>query len=163
MNAWSDDSHLVDILLEHGWDEDEDGVRHRSSHFRPPFYYFYCCCENKDERAQAAAVLQECRMCIMQFVLLKPVLVLLPYFLRICQLNLDKRPPYHDGHVDFGSTSLYITLCGNVSVGLAFYGLVSFYHAIVDELAWCEPWPKFLCIKGVVFMTFWQVGEQYIQ
>ena len=43
-------------------------------------------------------------MCIMQFVLLKPVLVMLPYLLRLCQLNLDKRPPYHDGHVDFGST-----------------------------------------------------------
>ena len=70
--------------------------------------------------------------------------------------HLRRRRRRHRRHHD--RQSLYITLCGNVSVGLAFYGLVSFYHAIMDELAWCDPWPKFLCIKGVVFMTFWQVG-----
>ena len=44
----------------------------------------------------------------------------------------------------------------NVSVFVAFSGLVKFYHAVHNELAWCRPFPKFMCIKGVVFMTFWQ-------
>lgn len=39
---------------------------------------------------------------------------------------------------------------------MAFSGLIKFYHAVQDELAWCKPFPKFLCIKGIVFMTFWQ-------
>jgi hypothetical protein len=39
---------------------------------------------------------------------------------------------------------------------LAFYGLLSFYHGVEKDLEWCDPWPKFLCIKGVVFLTFWQ-------
>ena len=44
----------------------------------------------------------------------------------------------------------------NVSIFLAFAGLVKFYHAVRDDLAWCQPFNKFMTIKGVVFMTFWQ-------
>ena len=34
--------------------------------------------------------------------------------------------------------------------------LVSFYHAFAKELAPFRPLAQFLCIKGVVFLAFWQ-------
>jgi hypothetical protein len=58
--------------------------------------------------------------------------------------------------LDPTTPQLYITIVTNFSIFFAFRGLVRFYHATRSNLAWCDPWPKFLCIKGVVFMTFWQ-------
>jgi len=56
----------------------------------------------------------------------------------------------------FLSLSFFIALTVNFSVFLAFSGLLKFYHAVRDDLQWIRPWPKFLTIKGVVFLTFWQ-------
>ncbi|GAB4831283.1 hypothetical protein Ancab_040232 [Ancistrocladus abbreviatus] len=44
----------------------------------------------------------------------------------------------------------------NVSVSLALYSLVVFYHVFAKELAPHKPLAKFLCIKGIVFFCFWQ-------
>ncbi|XVF25884.1 hypothetical protein REPUB_Repub13aG0252400 [Reevesia pubescens] len=44
----------------------------------------------------------------------------------------------------------------NISVSLALYSLVVFYHVFAKELAPHKPLAKFLCIKGIVFFCFWQ-------
>ncbi|KAJ0983719.1 hypothetical protein J5N97_011974 [Dioscorea zingiberensis] len=48
------------------------------------------------------------------------------------------------------------TIILNISVSLALYALVVFYHVFTKELALHKPLAKFLCIKGIVFFCFWQ-------
>lgn len=99
-------------------------------------------------RLKAEAVLDQCQMYAMQFVLLRPVTAI--GWLVSNQLVEPKQ------FLDPTTPQLYITIITNGSIFFAFRGLVRFYHATRSNLAWCNPWPKFLCIKGVVFMTFWQ-------
>ena len=49
---------------------------------------------------------------------------------------------------------LAITVALNVSVTLAVYALILFYHAFAEVIGDRNPLRKFLCIKGVVFATF---------
>ncbi|XP_072951042.1 uncharacterized protein [Typha angustifolia] len=48
------------------------------------------------------------------------------------------------------------TIILNISVSVALYALVIFYHVFAKELAPHNPLAKFLCIKGIVFFCFWQ-------
>lgn len=48
------------------------------------------------------------------------------------------------------------TIILNISVSLALYSLVVFYHVFAKELTPHKPLAKFLCIKGIVFFCFWQ-------
>uniref|UniRef100_A0A803NY06 Uncharacterized protein n=1 Tax=Cannabis sativa TaxID=3483 RepID=A0A803NY06_CANSA len=48
------------------------------------------------------------------------------------------------------------TIILNISVSLALYSLVVFYHVFAKELAPHKPLSKFMCIKGIVFFCFWQ-------
>lgn len=43
-----------------------------------------------------------------------------------------------------------------ISVFCAFTGLLKFYHAVRSHLKWLRPFAKFMSIKGIVFLTFWQ-------
>ncbi|KAI3804799.1 hypothetical protein L1987_26611 [Smallanthus sonchifolius] len=47
------------------------------------------------------------------------------------------------------------TMILNISVSLALYALMLFYH-VAKELAPHNPLAKFLCVKGIVFFCFWQ-------
>lgn len=54
---------------------------------------------------------------------------------------------------------LYISFVVNLSVCYAFYCLGMFYFVLKTPLSPFDPVPKFLCIKAVLFLSFWQVGE----
>lgn len=54
------------------------------------------------------------------------------------------------------------TIILNISVSMALYALVLFYHVFAKELAPHKPLSKFLCVKGIVFFCFWQVTPSFI-
>lgn len=56
----------------------------------------------------------------------------------------------------FRSPGFALAMVVNVSIFFAFSGLLKLYHAVREDLLWCRPFPKFLTIKAVVFLTFWQ-------
>lgn len=124
---------------------------------QPPFY---CCADKRtlsNPHTLAASVLDQCQALAMQFVLLKPLLALVPFILETSGVAYTSHNIVTETHqIDWSSPKLYIYFVLNISVALAFYGLMTFYQATEKQLAWCDPWPKFLCIKGIVFMTFWQ-------
>ena len=97
-------------------------------------------------RHKAEAVLDQCQFFTLQFVLLRPVTTIV---IVICDA-------VHESRWDPKYPQFYVTMIVNISIFFAFTGLVRFYHVVKNDLNWCNPFSKFLCIKGVVFMTFWQ-------
>lgn len=78
-----------------------------------------------------------------QFVVIRPVCSILMILLQL----LDAYPSW---------ISWTFTNVLNISVSLALYALVVFYHVFAKELAPHNPLAKFMCIKGIVFFCFWQ-------
>jgi len=131
-----DPESVIDLLATH------------ANHLRPPIKFAFWKKKRVFEspRHKAEAVLVQCQFFAMQFVFVRP----------LTSIALLIADAFHVSRWEWRYPQLYITIIVNFSVFFAFTGLVKIYHAIRDELRWCHPFSKFLCIKGVVFMTFWQ-------
>ncbi len=57
-----------------------------------------------------------------------------------------------------GAITWICSIILNISVSLAMYSLILIYHVFHNELIPRKPLAKILCIKGVVFFSFWQVN-----
>jgi hypothetical protein len=97
----------------------------------------------ESEEALARAVLMECQVLGMQFVFLNSVIAVLDFVLELIgQQSSDVDDEDDDADDDGGrfaffySPKFILMMVRNVSVFLAFSGLLKFYHAVRDELAW---------------------------
>jgi len=63
---------------------------------------------------------------------------------------------YNNGSMSPAGGYLWVIIIENVSIMIALFALVLFYHAVAKELAPFRPVPKFLCIKAIVAFAFWQ-------
>ncbi len=93
--------------------------------------------------------LLKCKKYILQFVLIKP-------FGTIVSIWLSQLGFYENGNFSFTNGYLYLTIVTHTSISLSMYWMVMFYKATSEALAPFSPIPKFLCIKGVLFFSYWQ-------
>jgi hypothetical protein len=89
------------------------------------------------------------RLCVIQYI---PVQIICAIIIFVTSLT----GYYQDGHFAANDAYIYTAFVINCSQIAALYGLVEFYQALKHELIGTNPFYKFLCIKGVVFFTFWQ-------
>ena len=82
--------------------------------------------------------------------ILKPILV-------VVTLVLYANGKYKDGNFSPKQSYLYLTIIYMISYTMALYVLALFYVACKDLLQPFNPVPKFIIIKSVVFLTYWQV------
>ena len=85
----------------------------------------------------------------MSFVLIKPLTA-------VIALLLEYHSMYHEGDFSITSAYLYIALINNLAVSVSLYCLGLFYLATEDRLRSFEPFSKFMCIKAVIFFSYWQ-------
>ncbi|KAJ8246113.1 hypothetical protein GJAV_G00263780 [Gymnothorax javanicus] len=93
--------------------------------------------------------LRFCKQATLQFCVVKPIMAVLT-------ILLQAFGKYHDGDFSVNGGYLYITIIYNFSVSLALYALFLFYFTTSDLLRPYEPVLKFLTIKSVIFLSFWQ-------
>lgn len=93
--------------------------------------------------------MMNCKYGVLQYVLVKIVATILVVVLQSVG-KLDS------GTWAWDSPWMYIALSLNVSIGYALYCLIKLYHVTKDDLKEWNPVWKFLCIKGIIFFTFWQ-------
>ncbi|KAK2833214.1 hypothetical protein Q5P01_017103 [Channa striata] len=93
--------------------------------------------------------LRFCKQATLQFCVVKPIMA-------VITIILQAFGKYHDGDFNVNGGYLYITIIYNFSVSLALYALFLFFFATSDLLRPYEPVLKFLTIKSVIFLSFWQ-------
>ena len=93
--------------------------------------------------------IRRCRQGAIQFVLLKPILAGLT-------LMLTWGGVYGDNEIVADRAYPYIAFVYNMSYTLALYALLLFYLGAHDLLKPYKPVMKFVLVKSVIFLTFWQ-------
>ncbi|XP_063078157.1 transmembrane protein 184ba isoform X2 [Engraulis encrasicolus] len=108
--------------------------------------YGTCCLWGK---AYSIGFLRFCKQATLQFCVVKPLMAMVTVILQAFG-------KYRDGDFNVASGYLYVSIVYNISVSLSLYALFLFYFATRDLLSPYSPMLKFLMVKSVIFLSFWQ-------
>jgi Organic solute transporter Ostalpha len=86
---------------------------------------------------------------ILQYTWLKPVLSL-------ATIIMKATDTYQEGYLGVTSGYLWTGVLYNVSVSVSLYSLAMFWVCMSEDLKPFRPVPKFLCIKLIIFASYWQ-------
>ena len=89
------------------------------------------------------------KRCILQYVWFKPLLYLVIFITSVLGI-------YDVNEVSPSSIFVWIGLCYNLSVTTSLYSLAMFWKCLYDQLSAFKPWRKFMCVKLIIFASYWQ-------
>uniref|UniRef100_A0A673W6U6 Transmembrane protein 184C n=1 Tax=Salmo trutta TaxID=8032 RepID=A0A673W6U6_SALTR len=116
-------------------------VQEQQKHLPP-----LCCCP---PWAMGEVLLFRCKLGVLQYTVVRPVTTVIALACQLCGV-------YDEGNFSNRNAWTYLVLVNNISQLFAMYCLVLLYKALKDELSQIRPVGKFLCVKMVVFVSFWQ-------
>ncbi|KKZ60362.1 hypothetical protein EMCG_04920 [[Emmonsia] crescens] len=86
---------------------------------------------------------------ILQYAWLKPILAL-------ASIIMKATGTYQEGYLGISSGYLWTGIIYNLSVTISLYSLAMFWVCMHDDLKPFRPVPKFLCVKLIIFASYWQ-------
>ena len=86
---------------------------------------------------------------ILQYAWLKPILAL-------AAIIMKATGTYQEGYIGLSSGYFWSGIIYNISVTVSLYSLGLFWVCMHDDLKPFRPVPKFLCIKLIIFASYWQ-------
>ena len=86
---------------------------------------------------------------ILQYTWIKPVLAFAAVIMKAAGV-------YSEGHTSIYDGYLWSSIIYNVSITISLYALAMFWVCMHQDLKPFRPMPKFLCIKGIIFASYWQ-------
>ena len=86
---------------------------------------------------------------ILQYAWLKPILGLATIIMKSTGI-------YQEGYLGLTSGYLWTSIVYNLSVTISLYSLAMFWVCMSQDLKPFRPVPKFLCVKLIIFASYWQ-------
>nr|POE75129.1 transmembrane protein 184 like [Quercus suber]POE94792.1 transmembrane protein 184 like [Quercus suber] len=86
---------------------------------------------------------------ILQYAYIKPVLA-------VATVIMKATDTFKDGVISWDSGYFWTSVIYNVSICWSLYDLALFWVCMSADLQPFRPMPKFLCIKGIIFASWWQ-------
>lgn len=86
---------------------------------------------------------------ILQYTWVKPLL-------SIAAIAMKATGTYKEGYINWDSGYFWSSIIYNISISVSLYALAMFWVCMSTDLKPFRPMPKFLCIKGIIFASYWQ-------